>query len=336
MSYCKAASKVVFNRQPSLAIPCRDPESGLFAPRMMNKFLVRLLCCFVPVGAWRKSLRRGLRLRAKRRKQLDKFNTIADWKFETVDGVKVARGVLDGGQTLRLGHLFGMDLTPMGVAHGVLAFGEYHFAAEGESVVIDIGMNVGIVSLYFAMRDDVVRVYGYEPVPATYRKALFNFRLNAAYADKITPHNCGLGAAKKSVTMRFKEWHSGSASMVSTVDWNRAYGPNGSASMVSHRSGEPIAIEVLDAAAEIGDIISRHRDQRIVIKCDTEGAEKEIFARLDDAGVLARVDIIVMEYHIGYDRFIEPILLRNGFALFKTEQNTGLIRAVKQRTIGRG
>jgi len=297
----------------------------------MNKFLIRLLCCFIPVGAWRKSLRRDLRLRAKRRKQLDKFNAIADWKFETVDGVKVAAGVLDNGKSLRLGHLFGRDLTPMGVTPGVLAFGEYHFATDGESVVIDIGMNAGIVSLYFAMRDDVARVYGYEPVPATYRKARFNFRLNPAYADKITPHNCGLGETKKSVTMRFKEWHSGSASMVSTADWNRAYGPNGGASTVSHRSGEPVAIEVLDAAAEVGSIIRQHRGRRIVIKCDAEGAEKEIFARLDDTGVLASIDIIVMEYHICYDRFIEPILLRNGFALFKTEQNTGLLRAVRQR-----
>lgn len=285
----------------------------------MNKFLVRLLCCFVPVGAWRKSLRRNLRLRAKHNKQFKKFNAIADWTTETVDGVRVARGALESGKVVRLGHLFGKDLTPMGVAHGVLAFGDYHFAAEGESVVIDIGMNVGVASLYFAMRDDVIRVYGYEPVPATYNKALFNFRLNDACAGKITPNNSALGDAKKSMTVKFKDWHSGGASMVA--------GGHG---------GENVTVQVLDAAAEIGGIIGKHRGRRIVIKCDAEGAEKEIFARLDEAGVLANIDIIVMEYHFGYDRFIEPLLLRNGFALFKTEQNAGYIRAVKQRQFDNG
>jgi len=280
----------------------------------MNKFLVRLLCSFIPVSAWRKSLRRDFRLRAKHRKQRKKFNRIADWKIETVDGVKVASGVLNNGKALRLGNLFGKDLTPMGVAGGVLNMGDYHFAAEGNSVVIDIGMNVGIASLYFAMRDDVTRVYGYEPVPAVYEKALFNFSINNAYSDKITPNNSGLGDAEKEMTVQFKAWHSGGASMVA-----------------GHRSGEDVVIEVLDAAAEIGAIIRRHRGQRFVLKCDAEGAEKEIFARLDAAGILADIDIIVMEYHFGYDRFIEPLLMRNQFALFKTEQNAGLIRAVKQR-----
>lgn len=280
----------------------------------MNKFFIRLLSCFIPVGAWRKSLRRGLRLRAKHRKQLAKFNQVADWTIETVDGVRVARGELESGKVVRLGHLFGKDLTPMGVTHGVLAFGDYHFAAEGESVVIDIGMNVGIASLYFAMRD-VIRVYGYEPVPATYQKALFNLRINESYAGKITPANSALGGANKSVTVKFKEWHSGGASMVA-----------------GNQSGNNVTVQVLDAATEIGAIIGKHRGRRIVVKCDAEGAEKEIFAQLDEAGALANIDIIVMEYHFGYDRFIEPLLLGNGFALFKTEQNAGLIRAVKQRS----
>lgn len=281
---------------------------------MMNKFSVRLLCLLVPVSAWRKSLRRAIGLRTKRRGQLGEFNKIAGWKIATLKDVKVASGGLEGGKTLRLGHLFGKDLTPMGVANGVLRMGDYHFAAEGKSVVIDIGMNVGIASLYFAMRDDVVRVYGYEPVPATYKKALFNFSINDAYSDKITPNNRGLGGSKKAMTVGFKEWHSGGASMVA-----------------GHRSGENVTIEVLDAAEEIGGIIGQHRGRQIVVKCDAEGAEKEIFARLDEAGVLADIDIIVMEYHFGYDRFVEPVLLHNNFALFKTEQNAGLIRAVKRR-----
>ena len=54
-------------------------------------------------------------------------------------------------------------------------------------VVFDIGMNVGIASLFFAQRNDVECVYGFEPFPVTYQRALENISLNVKLMKKIVP-----------------------------------------------------------------------------------------------------------------------------------------------------
>jgi len=229
-------------------------------------------------------------------------------------GVQVTTGTLASGKTISLANVFGTDKTPLWVLREIFRKGCYNFAIRGESVVIDIGMNTGIAALSFAMRDDVVAVYGFEPAPSTYQKALANFALNPL-SDKIIHRQCGLGDSEKEVSIRFDNSNSGGASMISEHGENR------------------LTVEVLDASAEIGRIVRQHEAQSIVVKLDTEGAEKEIIERLDETGRLTEIDILIMEYHFGYDRFIEPVLLRNGFALFShMETKTGLIHAVNRHS----
>lgn len=43
-----------------------------------------------------------------------------------------------------------------------------------DSIVIDIGANIGLASLFFAARKNVIKVIGYEPLRSTYQKALHN------------------------------------------------------------------------------------------------------------------------------------------------------------------
>lgn len=50
--------------------------------------------------------------------------------------------------------------------------------AYDDYVVIDIGMNIGIASLFFAAKKEVVKVYGFEPFEDTYNQAIENFKRN--------------------------------------------------------------------------------------------------------------------------------------------------------------
>lgn len=260
---------------------------------------------------WRILSREGLRALIRSERFKKKFKSSVEWRTEMMDGVQVTTGTLANGKTISLANVFGEDKTSLSVLRDAFRKGCYNFSIRGESVVIDIGMNTGIVALSFAMRDDIVAIYGFEPVPATYQKALVNFGLNP-FSDKIVHRQCGLGDSEKEVSIWFDSAHSGGASMISDHGENQ------------------VTVKILDAEAEIGGIIRRHEKQNIVIKCDAEGAEKEIIGRLDETGCLTKIDMLIMEYHFGYDRFIEPILLRNGFALFgHVETKTGLIHAVK-------
>jgi len=79
----------------------------------MISFLIKLLCILIPVSAWRKAMRSKFVGPISRPKRMRRFNKIADWRFEDVNGVKVATGVLRGGKTIRLAHVFGKDITPL-------------------------------------------------------------------------------------------------------------------------------------------------------------------------------------------------------------------------------
>jgi len=247
---------------------------------------------------------------------MKRSNKIADWRLDDVDGVKVATGVLRSGKTIRLAHVFGKDITPAYGAHEIFNDNEYHFSAQGDAVVIDIGMNYGFASLYFALRDDVEAVYAFEPAGPVYEKALFSFSLNEC-ASKITAYNCGLGDSDKTITLNFNPTGTGVTSTISDYP---------SAGKIK------LPAQIKDAAAEIRGIIARHPGKRVVVKCDCEGGEKEIFARLDAENVLPRIDCVMMEYHHNYDEFIEPLLDKHGFVYFKSTQHrqVGIIRAVKQ------
>lgn len=281
----------------------------------MVNFLVRLLCLFIPVSAWRKAIRREFFGPMNRSKMMRQFGKIADWRTESVQGIKVTAGVLRNGKTIRLAHIFGKDTTPVTTAFEVFYCNEYYFSAHNKAVVIDIGMSHGFASLYFAMRDEVEAVYSFEPVKSIYEKALFSFSLNDC-AGKITAYNYGLGDSDKNVTIDFNPAASGATSIM--PEYQTA-------------GKTKLAVQIKDAAAEIRKIIAQHPGKRVVIKCDCEGAEKEIFGRLKSEGVLSEIDTVMMEYHHDSDQFIEPLLDKAGFACFKSNRHAmvGIIRAMK-------
>ena len=247
---------------------------------------------------------------------LRKLRKFAGVKFEKVNGTTTAN--VNG---LRFGRIDKSHAAPILVE---ILRGDYHFACQGRAVVIDIGMNCGFASLCLASRDDVHAVYAFEPVPAAYEDALFSFRLNPKQAEKIHAFNFGLGDSNREVVIDFTESVSG---WTTTID----NPPEWLVEKIQNQGSVKLPVQIKDAATEIGDIIKRHPNEKIMMKCDCEGGEKEIFARLDEAGLLSAIDIVVMEYHFGYSQFITPLLDKNGFVYFCHISDTekGFVRAAK-------
>ena len=65
-------------------------------------------------------------------------------------------------------------------------------------VVIDIGMNVGVASLYFAIQPYVKKVYGYEPFPETFAEAEINVLENSKWASTLKLMNEGVSNVHES------------------------------------------------------------------------------------------------------------------------------------------
>ena len=276
------------------------------------KVIGQFLALCIPSSTMRKQFRNWFGGPTKRVYQL---RTLSDLEIEESDGVLVA--VTQG---IRFAHF---DKSHESAIIVELFQGLYHFETHARTVVIDIGMNYGYATLYFASRDDVHAVYAFEPVPVLYERALFSCKINPQFADKIHAFNCGLGDSTREVNIDFAEARDDSTTTIANPPESRL------ATMRKHGSVK-VAVQIKDAAVEIGDIIKRHPRDKIVMKCDCEGAEKEIFARLDEAGLLSAIDVVIMEYHFGYNQFIAPLLDKYGFVYFSNGgAMQGMIRAVK-------
>jgi FkbM family methyltransferase len=188
----------------------------------------------------------------------------------------------------------------------------YNFFQEKDCCVIDIGMNIGLVSMTFARKDFVKTVYSFEPFKGTYDRARANLSLNQEIAAKISAHNFGLADADEDKTVLiYNETDSG------------AFSIRGS------DRGTPATISVRNAATVLGPIIEAAKAQglRIIAKVDCEGSEFPIFATLEQHGLLAEISAFMVEWHRGnwgktQHDLIAPLLMHD-FTVFDLTGKTG-------------
>lgn len=176
---------------------------------------------------------------------------------------------------------------------------EYNLNTSKESIVIDIGMNAGFATLFFAQKDFVKKVYAFEPDKIMYEKAVNNINLNAHIKDKIVTANVACSNEDK------KEIY-----VVNPIE---------SAGIAKRRGKKltdvkQIEVACVDSAKVLGTIIDNHYGrEKILIKCDCEGAEYEIFFRLEEMGYFEKIDAVVMEWHADRRKEIENIFIRNDY-----------------------
>jgi FkbM family methyltransferase len=157
----------------------------------------------------------------------------------------------------------------------------YNFVPSREVCVLDVGMNVGLASLFFARMDRVKAVYSFEPVPAPFRRALENIALNPTLAEKIKPSNFGLGAKDEELEVMCDDAH--------TIDF----------SVRGSLHGKRIKINLRDAASVMKEIVAEadSHELDVVVKLDCEGSEFPIIDTLSEADLLRRPRIYMMEWH---------------------------------------
>lgn len=170
-----------------------------------------------------------------------------------------------------------------------------------ETLVFDIGTNVGFVSLGFATLHPEAQIYGFEAFEATCARARENLAANPQFSGRVrfecralSDHN-----AKE-------KW---------TLDVNDAACSGQFGDYVGE--GHPERVEVVRASEAMGPILDEHRGCPCVVKMDCEGGEYAILADWEASGLAQRIDLVVMEYHeiAGHTLGeIEAWCRRNGFA----------------------
>lgn len=167
---------------------------------------------------------------------------------------------------------------------------EYNVLMDKETIVMDIGANVGISTLYFALNKNVSKVYSYEPFEFTYECFINNLNQNPYLAQKVYPNNFGLGSSDRIARGVTNYVFKGNSKVTDLQEI-----PPESASHPGTYFFEEI--DIRRTSNILKEIIENHEECDIVIKMDCEGGEEEIFNDTEFINLLDNVKAIVMETH---------------------------------------
>jgi FkbM family methyltransferase len=213
--------------------------------------------------------------------------------------------------------------------------GIYNMLFLGPTVVLDVGMGVGLASIFFASQPDVV-VVGFEPYETLYNRALDNISLNPHLADKILALKATVGTTKFDTI----------AAKVPNV-LSQPSSPDFRSDHQMELAFEYEEIEVEDVAERMGAIAAAHPGRDVVLKIDLEFSEyyidgvseQLIIDRLHSTGKLKLVRAVMLKWHkrrLGdYPHDITRQLHDCGFVVFlfaPFDPHTGMLYAVRNNS----
>lgn len=204
------------------------------------------------------------------------------------------------------------------ILNEVFIEGIYNYKSEDEFILFDIGMNVGITSLYFSKNEKCSAIFAFEPFSKTREFAKENFSLNHT-SSKIKVFDFGLGFPERKIKVNYNEEFKGSV------------GINGVAEYINVEDKDVFELEIRDVAENILQN-SIDNNKNIILKIDCEGAEYEIINRLKAQNVLSKISCLMIEWHVNGPNQIVDTLLSENFKIFSFNENSktiGMIYAVK-------
>ncbi|HLO81354.1 MAG TPA: FkbM family methyltransferase [Chitinophagaceae bacterium] len=181
----------------------------------------------------------------------------------------------------------------------------YDLRVNEDLVVVDVGMNVGIASLYFASQSNVKAVYGYEPLPETLAQAKTNFSLNPQLGSKITPVLSGISNYRGKISVPATV--SGSAVFSTDASFIAAHGMN---------SDKTVEVDIIHIQEVFDEINKKYPDQRVLLKLDCEGEEYKIMEYLSANGLMQKIAVVALEWHVKGFEPLTNILSQHGFSVF--------------------
>lgn len=165
---------------------------------------------------------------------------------------------------------------PIMLMHEVFGGRHYrrHIPGRADGAIVDIGANIGMVSLDWATRSPGTVLHAYEPNPDTAGTLRRNVHVSGC-DGRVFVHQEAVGAACGQTPM----WIGGPSVLSST-----------------HSASNTGTREVMVSMVDLDRVCDRIDGRVFLLKIDAEGAEADILEAAD-ARTLARVAHVALEYH---------------------------------------
>ena len=174
--------------------------------------------------------------------------------------------------------------------------------------LIDIGMNVGVTSLFYASQAKVEKVFSFEPFTPTFNMALENIQLNETFAHKLYPNNFGLAKEDAELEVPFSMKQKGRMGLNGI--------PINSSVIKKHIKNHKIYLKGVNEQFQI--IKESVNNNFVVCKMDCEGAEYELMDALYESGLIALPDIYLIEWHDKAPNSIVEKLVEHNYQVVST------------------
>lgn len=208
---------------------------------------------------------------------------------------------------LRLLHTFKEIFLETCYIHGLNKL--YHIPEN--PVVIDIGANGGLFSLFAAACFGRPKVFAYEPIPFNYEQLKRNASLNNSFDIKTFQ----MAVAKQGGPMEMI--YEGPQSFTTTAHISRDGMP---------KSDKNNLIEVICTTLE-SILKENHIEHCDFLKLDCEGAESDILLNCSDE-CLSKISVMAIEIH-GDAVILIDYLKKKNFRTFETKRASGMLWAFR-------
>lgn len=198
----------------------------------------------------------------------------------------------------------------------------YRYCCVRDTVFIDIGMNSGIATLFYAQNSMVKKVYAFELFKPTFLLGIQNLKLNEKYAHKVEACNYGLSNKSFEATLDY------------SISRKGRMGLKGLPGDEHFTDTTKEDVMVKDVSGDFEKIISASADMDIVVKIDCEGEEFNLIDRLAKSGLLGKLTILMIEWHYIRPAEIENHLKAQDFDIFShvlPTLDSGMIYASKRQ-----
>jgi len=167
---------------------------------------------------------------------------------------------------------------------------------EGD-VVIDIGGNVGMVSIYLAKKFPFLKIYAFEPVKEDYENFLQNMKLNNIPNETITVENKAVTCDGRAVNMNINLQNKGGSFVLRD--------PNGNLNDFKNIKFDNLETNNISInSIKLEEICKKYGIKKIkLLKIDCEGSEYEILYNLSKE-VFSNILTIRGEFHSKNDKKI--------------------------------